>query len=71
MYIFTVGLGSMQLGLVTLGNTQVAPVIIAKFGWNEEDTKFYNTILSSAGVWGLALGAMLSGHAIRGGRRRA
>lgn len=70
-YIITVGLGSMQLGLVTLGNTQIAPIIIAKFGWDESDAKFYNTILSSAGVWGLALGAMFSGFAIRGGRRRA
>ena len=40
------------------------PIFKAKFGWNEDDTKFYNTIITTAGVFGNMIGALIGGRAI-------
>lgn len=40
-------------------------------GWNEQETRLYNTLISSAGIIGLAFGSFLGGKLISDGRRRA
>ena len=53
------------------GNTQTAPVLIAKFGWDVEQAILYNTLISNSSVVGLFMGSLLGGIIISGGRRRA
>lgn len=53
------------------GNSQTTDVFRAKFGWNDDDTLFYNTIISSAGIVGLMIGSFLGGWLMKAGRRRA
>ena len=52
------------------GTTQTIPVIAEKFEWGE-DIKFYNTIITSAGILGLSLGSLLGGKTITIGRRKS
>lgn len=42
----------------------------AKFGWDEDETILYNTIISSSAVVGLMIGSFLGGPFIKLGRRK-
>lgn len=42
-----------------------------KFGWNEEEIKLQNTLISSISIVGLAIGSFLGGKAVSKGRRKA
>ena len=57
--------------MVFTANTQTTPIFQAKFGWDESETKFYNTIITTAGVIGMAIGSVFGGKTITIGRRKA
>ena len=44
-------------------------IFTAKFGWTEEEAIFYNTIISTAGIFGLMIGSILGGRMLKFGRR--
>lgn len=49
---------TFQTGFVLAENNQAAYIIIAKFGWDEEEALMKNTILTSLGILGLAIGSV-------------
>ena len=49
---------TFQTGFVLAENNQAAYIIIAKFGWDEEEALLKNTILSPIGILGLAIGSI-------------
>ena len=53
------------------GNGNTADVFQDKFGWDDDETILYNTIISSFGIVGLAVGSFLGGELITRGRRKA
>ena len=65
------GLGTWHRGFAFVGNTNTTPVFEAKFGWDKEETIFYNTIISSAAIVGLVIGSFLTGFILKLGRRKA
>lgn len=69
-YCFVLGLGVWQTSMSFVGMTQTIPLVAEKFGWGEE-VKFYNTIITSAGIFGLSMGSLLGGKTITIGRRKA
>lgn len=70
-YVFVCGLGALQTGWAITGNTQTAPVFIVKFGWDDDEQKIYNTLISSVSILGIAIGSLFGGLAVQKGRRRA
>ena len=70
-YAFALGVGVWQTSFVVSGNSQTTPVFAAKFGWDKEQTKFFNSLISSAGIFGSMIGALIGGKAIQVGRRKA
>ena len=44
-------------------------IFTAKFGWTEEEAIFYNTMISTAGIFGLMIGCILGGKMLKFGRR--
>lgn len=46
-------------------------MFIKKYGWDLEQAKGYNTIISSISVVGLAFGSIISGKIVGKGRRNA
>lgn len=71
LYGLALGIGACQTGWSLAGNAQTAPVFIEKFGWEHEEAKHYNTLISSISVLGLAIGSLAAGKTIMYGRRRA
>ena len=53
------------------GNSNTADVFQDKFGWTDDETILYNTIINSFGIVGLAIGSFLGGELITRGRRKA
>jgi hypothetical protein len=64
VYTFVIGLGNMQAGFAISGNNQTAPVIKAKFGWDKEQATLFNTIISSAAIFGVVSGSLVGGKFI-------
>jgi len=69
-YCFVLGLGVWQTSMSFVGMTQTIPLVAEKFGWGDE-IKFYNTIITSSGIFGLSMGSLLGGKTITIGRRKA
>jgi facilitated trehalose transporter len=69
VFTFVLGLGNIQTGFAVSGNNQTAPVIKAKFGWNKEEATLFNTIISSAAIFGVVSGSLVGGKFIQKGRR--
>lgn len=63
-------LGTIQCGWGILGNAQCSLILIEKFGWAKDETKWLNSTLSSIGLIGVAIGSMFGGPIIIEGRRR-
>ena len=63
-------LGTWQCSFAIAGNGQTTNVFEAKFDWNKDDTIFYNTVISSQGMIGLAVGSFGGGSLIKIGRRK-
>ena len=70
-YASALGVGVLQTTMVFTAITQTTPIFVAKFGWDDGETKFYNTIITTCGVLGMAVGSVLGGKTITIGRRRA
>ncbi len=70
-YTFVVGLGAFQFGWAVVGNTQTAPVMSVKFGWNHEEAMLYNTLISNSSILGLFIGSIFASKIIGIGRRKA
>jgi hypothetical protein len=49
----------------------ISPVLKTKFGWNSHDKEYYIVLLDAAGIFGMAIGSLVSGKFIQKGRRRA
>ena len=64
-------MGTWHCSWALSGNVQTAIVFEAKFNWTEDETILYNTIISSAGIIGLAAGNVIGGRLIKIGRRKA
>ena len=69
-YVLCHALGVFYISFALAGNAQTTTVFEAKFGWNEEETVLYNTIISSSAIVGLAIGSFLAGPLMKSGRRR-
>ena len=69
IYTFVIGMGNIQSGFAISGNNQTAPVIKAKFGWDEDEAVLYNTIISAAAIFGVVSGSLGGGMFITRGRR--
>ena len=69
-FTFVYGLGMWHVTWALAGNSQTTEVFKAKFGWTKEETITYNTIISSAGIVGLAVGCTFTGPLIKLGRRK-
>jgi MFS family permease len=44
--------------------------LVAKFGWNDDETKLYNSLLTNISLIGIMVGAIAGGPIITYGRRR-
>jgi hypothetical protein len=64
IFTFVIGLGNIQTGFAISGNNQTAPVIKAKFGWDREEATLYNTLISSAAIFGVVSGSLVGGRFI-------
>lgn len=71
LFVNAIGLSSWQTGFAITGNSATGPVIIAKFGWTEEEANLWNSLLSSCGAIGIMIGSLFGGPIISRGRRRA
>ena len=69
--MITLTLGVFHTAFSISGNVLTTPIFEAKLNWTEDETRLNNTIISSAGIIGLALGSLLGGKLIMSGRRRA
>ena len=69
-YTACYGLGTWLCAWAIAGNGQTTPVFAAKFDWDKDDTIFYNTIISSQGLIGVAIGSIKGGKLIKFGRRK-
>ena len=68
-YMLMYGLGTWYCAFAIAGNGATTPVFEAKFGWTEDETILYNTIISTAGIVGLTIGSFIGGPMISRGRR--
>ena len=71
LYVLALSFGSLQTGWALCGNTQTAGIFASKFGWDENQAMFWNSVINSSAVLGLLFGSLLGGKMIVSGRRRA
>ena len=57
--------------MVFTGNAVTTPVFVARFGWDEAETNFNNSLINTSAVLGLTLGSLIGGKTITIGRRKA
>ena len=69
-YLSCYALGVWYCTFALSGNAQTTPIFEAKFGWTEDETTLYNTIISSSAIVGLTIGSFLGGPLIKIGRRK-
>ena len=70
-YTFCLGVGVMQTAWVLTGNVHTAETFIEMFEWNETQAQMYNTLITTSGILGMAIGTLLSTKSINKGRRKA
>ena len=66
----TMGLSSLNFGVGLAGSGNVAPILAKKFGWGDETTS-NTTLLQTCSILGIAVGSILGGPIVKGGKRRA
>jgi len=71
LYVLALSPGLLQTGWALCGNTQTAGIFTAKFGWDENQAMFWNSMINASAVLGLTIGSLFGGKLIVGGRRRA
>lgn len=64
------GLGTWQTAWALGGNGNTTAIFAAKLDWDKDDTIFYNTIISSAAIVGIAIGSLAGGKLLQYGRRK-
>ena len=64
------GFGSWTTTFASAGMTNTTPVLIEKFGWDEDEAILYNTTISSCAIVGLVIGGFVAGLLVPMGRRR-
>ena len=69
-YVGCYALGTWYWSFAVTGNAQTTPIFEAKFGWSDEETIFFNTIISSAAIIGLIIGSFLGAPLLKIGRRK-
>ena len=69
-YVSCWAIGVWYYAFALGGNTQTTTIFEAKMGWTEDETIFYNTVISSAAIVGLVVGSFAGGPLIKNGRRR-
>ena len=69
-YVACYGLGVWQTTYALGGNGQTTAVFEHKFGWDEDETRLYNTVITTGGIVGLTIGCFLGGWMIKYGRRK-
>ena len=69
-YTVCYGLGTWHTSFALVGNAQTTKIFEAKFNWDKDDTIFYNTMISSSAIIGMAFGSIASGSLIKFGRRK-
>ena len=69
-YVACYAIGVWHTTFALAGNSQTTSIFEAKFGWNEDETILYNTIISSSASVGLAIGSFMGGPMIKNGRRK-
>ena len=70
-YTLCMGLPTFYTTFALAGNTNTTNVFKAKYGWDEDETKLMNTMISTAGIIGLAIGSFSGGPVLKYGRRKA
>ena len=71
LYAFSLGIGAWQTGWALAGYSPAAKIFEAKFGWDADQTKFWTSVINTAGIVGTTIGALAGGMAISVGRRKA
>jgi cell division protein FtsX len=61
----------MHFGWAIMGTTMIAPVFIAQFEWDKEQTQFYLSLIANISLLGVMIGSLSASPIIQGGRRRA
>ena len=69
-YSFVIGIAMFQCAWAVVGNTQTAPILIGKFGWDEQQAKFYNTMITAFPIIGLLFGGLVGGKIVTYGRSK-
>jgi MFS family permease len=67
----TCGLSSMQLGAALSASGEIGPVLKYQLDWPKDKVNTYQTLISTASVLGISIGAVIGGQIIAHGRRRA
>ena len=70
-YVLCYAVGVWYCAFAFAGNGQTTTVFEAKFGWDEDETILYNTIISASAIVGLTIGSFAGGPLIKIGRRRS
>lgn len=70
-YTFALGLGAIQTAFAMTGSSQIVGHYQVFFGWTEDETTFWNTVINSVSIVGMILGSLFGGEMILKGRRRA
>jgi MFS family permease len=71
LYILALGLGCWFSSWAISGNNQTAPILEAKFEWNDTESKLWLSLIGNISVLGIALGSIFGGPVINKGRRRS
>lgn len=58
------------MGWAISGNNQTANILAAKFGWSEDETQFYNSLINVSSVVGMGIGSLSGGLIVPIGRRK-
>ena len=71
LYTLVWGFPTFYTSFALTGNANTTNVFKAKYEWDDDETKLMNTIITSAGVIGMAIGSFTGGSVIKLGRRNA
>jgi MFS family permease len=69
LYNMVLGLGCWYSSWALAGNNQTAPILEAKFGWDDSERKLWTSLIGNISVLGSALGSIFGGPLINKGRR--
>ena len=69
-YVLFHALGVFHSSFSTAGNAQTTTIFQAKFGWTEDETVLYNSIISASAAVGQFVGCISAGSLIKKGRRK-